>query len=305
MTMVSTGPISLGGTATTGGLNQSVNVELGRSGTASINMDESAVRTLFGVASGAISMSNGYGKSNQFSFSITANTSNANLRTLAISAGWNQTSRLVATINSGVTIFSTATTTPALTVNGSFPGGVELINNGIILGRGGAGGRGGSAGAASGLAGGVGGNGLTVQSPISINNVNRISGGGGGGGGGGPQYAGGCASSPKSGFDDYGKAGGGGGGIGNGTAGQGGTSSCSGTGNAGQAGTLTTAGGGGFGGGGSSGGSGGSYGSSGATGQNGPQVNQPGAGGAGGSAVVGNANITWIAFGTRNGAIVS
>lgn len=41
-----------------------VNVELGRSATASISLNESAVRTLFGVASGAIAMSNGYGKSN-------------------------------------------------------------------------------------------------------------------------------------------------------------------------------------------------------------------------------------------------
>lgn len=41
-----------------------VNVELGNSGTASINMGSSDVRGLFGVASGAISMSDGYGASN-------------------------------------------------------------------------------------------------------------------------------------------------------------------------------------------------------------------------------------------------
>lgn len=46
-------------------LNQ-VNVELGRSGTAQISMGDSIVRTLFGVSSGAISMSNGYGKSNNY-----------------------------------------------------------------------------------------------------------------------------------------------------------------------------------------------------------------------------------------------
>jgi hypothetical protein len=40
-----------------------VNVELGNSGTASINMNSSDVRGLFGVASGAISMSDGYGAS--------------------------------------------------------------------------------------------------------------------------------------------------------------------------------------------------------------------------------------------------
>jgi len=44
-------------------LNQ-VNTELGFSATAIIAMNDAAVRTLFGVASGAISMSNGYGKAN-------------------------------------------------------------------------------------------------------------------------------------------------------------------------------------------------------------------------------------------------
>lgn len=46
-------------------LNQ-VNIELSRSGTAQISMNDSIVRTLFGVASGQISMSNGYGKSNAY-----------------------------------------------------------------------------------------------------------------------------------------------------------------------------------------------------------------------------------------------
>ena len=66
MTMVSSGQISLGGSATSGGLNQSVNIELGRSATATISLGESAVRTLAGVASGAISLSNLYGKSNTY-----------------------------------------------------------------------------------------------------------------------------------------------------------------------------------------------------------------------------------------------
>jgi hypothetical protein len=59
MTILGSGIISLGG-ATTG---RSVNIELGRSATASINMNESAVRTLAGAASGAISFSNFYNKS--------------------------------------------------------------------------------------------------------------------------------------------------------------------------------------------------------------------------------------------------
>jgi hypothetical protein len=43
-------------------LNQ-VNIELGLSGTAQISLNDAAVRSLFGVASGQISMSDGYGKS--------------------------------------------------------------------------------------------------------------------------------------------------------------------------------------------------------------------------------------------------
>jgi hypothetical protein len=302
MTMVSSGPISLGGTATTSGLNQSVNVELGRSGTASINMNESAVRTLAGVPSGAITMNNFYGKANQFSFTVSANTTNFNLRSAAVSSGWNQNSRVVCTINSGVTISSTSTGTAACTINGSFPGGVEMINNGTILGAGGAGG-GGNRGGASGGGGGLG---LLVQSAVTINNVNRISGGGGGGGGGGANS---CGTScfiptPKGGASVCGETGGsgGGGGIGNGAGGSGAGSDCGGpAGNPGSPGSLTSGGAGGprrFGG---FGGAGGTYGSGGSGGQF--ESSGPTPAGAGGAAVSGNSNITWIAFGTRNGAI--
>lgn len=59
MTINSTGAVSLGGSTA----GQSVNLELGRSATASINMNETAVRTLAGKASGAIAMSDFRGKS--------------------------------------------------------------------------------------------------------------------------------------------------------------------------------------------------------------------------------------------------
>ena len=45
-----------------------VNTELALSSTAQITMNDAAVRTLFGVASGAITMNNGYGKSNTIPF---------------------------------------------------------------------------------------------------------------------------------------------------------------------------------------------------------------------------------------------
>jgi len=73
MALPSSGPISL----------NNVNVELGLSGTTSINMNQASVRTLFGVPSGAIRMSDGYGKSNEFAFAISSNQVNANLRSLA------------------------------------------------------------------------------------------------------------------------------------------------------------------------------------------------------------------------------
>lgn len=58
MALLGTGAISLGGTT----VGRSVNLELGRSATASINMNESAVRSLAGAATGAISFSNFYNK---------------------------------------------------------------------------------------------------------------------------------------------------------------------------------------------------------------------------------------------------
>ncbi len=54
MTLQSSGAISLG----------NVNTELGRSSTAAISLGETAVRALAGVSSGAIALSNLYGKSN-------------------------------------------------------------------------------------------------------------------------------------------------------------------------------------------------------------------------------------------------
>lgn len=300
MTLPASGAISI----------SQVSVELGRASTATTSLGESAVRTLAGVSSGAISLSNLYGKANQFSFTISTNQIDLNLRNLAISNGWNGTSALAVTIASGVYIYSNSTGTPALTINGSFPSGITLINNGTIEGRGGNGGAGGnvvSTSASPGAVGGGGGTALSVSVATSITNNGVIAGGGGGGGGGGGTRYGGKNT-------EFNAGGGGGGGIGISSGGAGGVASggyINRAGTAGTAGTLTTVGVGGA----SSnttngmgrGGDGGSYGSSGVNGLAGYSgaiyYGAGGAGGAAGSCTAGNSNITWLSTGTRYGAL--
>lgn len=303
MTLPASGPISF----------NNINVELGVSGTTQASLGQTSYRNLAGVASGQISMSNFYGKSNQFAFTISSNQTSANLATLATAAGWNGSSQLVATIASGVYISSNSTGTPGMTVSGSFPGGVSLINNGFIVGMGGAGGAGGGSGAGS--AGGSGGLALSVSSAISITNNGTIGGGGGGGGGGQSRRT----------YSDYGNDywGGGGGGGGrtgatnssggagglgmttnnytagrNGVAGTAGTSSSAGSGGGGNSADGYVAG---------SGANGGGWGSSGGSGSNSSGSGfvgiGPYGGGGGGGAVSGNGNITWVATGTRLGSI--
>jgi hypothetical protein len=59
MALASSGQISIGGSTA----DRSINLELGRAATATSNLNESALRSLAGVSSGAISLSNFYGKS--------------------------------------------------------------------------------------------------------------------------------------------------------------------------------------------------------------------------------------------------
>ncbi len=296
-----------------------INVELGVAGTTQASLGQTSYRNLAGVASGQISMSNFYGKANQFAFTISSNQTNANLRTLAVNAGWNQSSKVVATINSGVYISANSTGTPALTVNGSFPGGVELVNNGFIVGMGGAGGSGPTSGpglqVGAGTAGAGGGLALSVSSAISVTNNGTVAGGGGGGGGGrSSAYTGEYSVQTN-----YGGGGGGGGRTGavNSSGGAGGVASVSygsaRSGAAGGVGTLSSAGSGGNGGYGlveggfrGGGGTGGTWGAAGSTG-NSLRFSDPSAGpysgGSAGGAVSGNSNSTWVATGTRLGAI--
>lgn len=303
MALNGSGPISLGG-ATAG---QSIAVELGLSPTGAISLNQSNVRTLAGVPSGAIIMpTNFYGKANAFNFTatISSNTTNYNLRSAAVAAGWDQVIALNAsvTINSGVTISATSTGVAAFDTGVSFPAGTTLsiTNSGSILGLGGAGGVGGT-NAGNGATGSIGGNAFRAQAPITVNNLGTFSSGNGGQGGGAAVRTGGtsgtttagcapniaCTSSPRcnNGFcnTDTGPTGA----TGESTGTNGATGTAGSSASFGNARSCVSPCG------------------------IGPGCNQivacttgtPGAGGLAGAAVVGNSNITWTAFGTRNGAI--
>jgi hypothetical protein len=245
-------------------------------------------------SSGTISIRNFYGTQKTaptFTATISSNQDRLNLRSWALANGWNGSSPATITLASGVWIYSATTATAALTIDGSWPGGVTLINNGNIVGMGGNGGAGGGS-LAVGVAGGGGGTALAVSVPVTIQNNSNVAGGGGGGGGGG---------SYSLNYGYYGGGGGGGGrtGLANSAGGAGGVGT-SGTGNAGGSGTSGGQGGGGLG---SSlagrGGDGGGWGSSGATGGTGTLAG--GAGGAAGFVATGSGNITWSATGNRFG----
>ena len=164
-------------------------------------------------SSGQISLRNFYGTSNTFiAAPITTSQQQLNLRTWALANGWDGTSALSVAINSGVYIWSDNTTIAALTIAGSFPNGVTVINNGYIMGSGGKGGNwyfnsssptmyGQNGGPAIGL-----GAGLDTTAIVVNNSGAFIAGGGGGGSSGGF-------------FNDAGNAGGGGGGAGGGAGG--------------------------------------------------------------------------------------
>jgi hypothetical protein len=206
-------------------------------------------------------------------------------------------SDITLTINAGVTVDSKDAGTPALTVDGLTSGdSLIIVNNGTILGRGGAGGAAGwlkttivgsgkntttSTSAQAASPGGTGGTALAVTYIATLENNGVIRAGGGGGGGGGISYNG-----------AGGGQGGGGAGYGPGA----------------NAGTLT-AGGAGAGNGGAGGSSGGN-GTAGATGATVTVVSANGkgstsvagaaggAGGVGGRAIAGYAKLTVTVTGT-------
>lgn len=174
-------------------------------------------------SSGTISIANFYGTQKvapTFTFSISAHQDRANLRSLAVAAGWNQSAPVVATLTGGYYIYST-TTQAALTIDGSWPGGVTFVNNGYVMGLGGNGGGylGTPTPATNNVGQTAGSDAIALGVSCTIQNNSYIGGGGGGGGCGGIYYnAGGGAGGGTGGVYTDGSgvvyAGGVGGGIG-------------------------------------------------------------------------------------------
>jgi hypothetical protein len=138
----------------------------------------------------------------QFIYIISTNQTNLCMRAGAVSAGWNGTAKLIVNINSGVVISASSTSTPAMTILGSYPATVIVNNSGTIVGMGGGGGTGGGSGYTP-TGGAGGGTALKASSAVTFNNTSGVIAGGGGGGAGGAQSG-----------DFGGIAGGGGGGGG-------------------------------------------------------------------------------------------
>lgn len=141
-------------------------------------------------STGALSISDFYGKratSPLFSATIYSHYDQLNLRSWALSNGWNGSSAAQITLASGYYLYSSNTAGASLTIDGSWPGGLTFINNGYIMGMGGHG-------------GGVrqntvtdyssyyeqsdGGPAISLGVSCTIQNNAYIGGGGGGGGGG-------------------------------------------------------------------------------------------------------------------------
>jgi len=136
---------------------------------------------------GAHHLGDGY---ERFSYTISSNMQNVDLRSLADANGYGGGPVLATfTISPGVIVSSASTGSPALRT-GSWPTGsvITLVNQGYVVGKGGAGGTGRSAGQSSAYGGQVGGDGgdaILLDFDLTVANSGTIGGGGGGGGGGG------------------------------------------------------------------------------------------------------------------------
>jgi hypothetical protein len=131
MTLNTTGPISLGGSTA----GQSINLELGKSATATVSLNDTDVRTLAGVASGAIIVpTNFYGKSAVI-ISITDQTAadfSAGLRTAR--AGYRLTSTGLAQIMANNVYATVETWCTPTSQAGFYEAFVDVLSGGLDSG---------------------------------------------------------------------------------------------------------------------------------------------------------------------------
>ena len=186
MTLQANGPISM----------DQINAEFGRGN--NLNSYRGTVWYLDNGNSGLfeyydIDFAEFYSKRNgqpTFNATLTGDITNLDLRAWLVSVGWNQTLKAFVTVAAGARIYSTSVGTPAILIQGSFPQGVALINNGWIMGKGGHGGwpEGPTAEAGGDAISVTTNDGVTIQNNQSNGGV--IGGGGGGGAGGRAPYVG-------------------------------------------------------------------------------------------------------------------
>ena len=250
-------------------LNQ-VNVELGLSGTAQIGMNDAAVRGLFGIASGEIEMSDGYGKSSEYTLTNEGTINGqSNRQEITVSDYIDAGGTIV--VPSGFWVWSDNVATPAMIIDIA----CTIKNSGKIIGKGGGIGTYPSGGTEGAFEGGPA---VKINSGVSgvtiINNSGAYIAGGGGSAYGFTTYFGGYGAGAGGGY---------GGKVGSGAAygvGAGGVLNASGA-DGGRLSTGGTTGAGNSGGGGGAGGGGGSGNASYATAGGGGGRILPGTGGSG------------------------
>lgn len=162
-----------------------VNTELSIPSTTTISLNQSNVRSLAGVPSGQISMSNLQGKSAVWARTISSPQQEMNLYTWATGQGYPGSGAAQITVGPGVYVWSDNTATAAMTIPSGFgAGNLTLINQGYIMGKGGKGGTAGAPSAPGYAAATAGGPAISVSQPVTINNTDASAYIGGGGGGG-------------------------------------------------------------------------------------------------------------------------
>jgi hypothetical protein len=125
------------------------------------------------------------------SYTYSASTANAALNITTLAGYVAGITDVTITVDTGIYIYSTSISTPALTLTGGSTGDtITLVNKGYIMGMGGKGG--GSTAAAAGVLAQTGGTALSLGFNTTVNNTNASAyiGGGGGGGGAGNAMSG-------------------------------------------------------------------------------------------------------------------